>query len=327
MKRIVVLLVLIAAAAGGWFFWRSHQRKADQELVLYGNVDIREVNLGFRVSGKVSKLMVDEGDPVKAGQLIATLDPEPNRREVQEAEAQAASQKARLAMMEAGYRKEDIDQAQANVHEGEATLANAERTLTRKQELAEHKVGPVQDYDDALGARDEARARLNAYRAALSLQEAGYRPEEIAQALADLAKAEASLAAAQLRLSDTELRAPSNGVIMTRAVEPGTIIQPGAIVFTVSLTDPVWARVYVAEQRLGDVHPGMKMLVYTDSRPDKPYPGVIGYISPQAEFTPKTVETPELRTALVYRLRVIIPNPGEDLRQGMPVTVRPAPDK
>jgi HlyD family secretion protein len=323
MKRtILTTFLLLALVGGGYWAWRSHQKQRENALVLYGNIDIREVNLAFRVSGRIKEVLKDEGDPVKPGELVATLDAEPYRREMQEAEAQAASLRAKVQMVEAGYRKEDIQQAEANVTEGEAVLANAQRTLLRKQDLVAKKVGPQQESDDAVGARDEAQARLNSYRAALAMQQAGYRPEEIAQARADLAKAEAALASAQLRVTDTELKAPAKGIVMTRALEPGAIVEMGSTILSVSLTDPVWARAYVAEDHLGQVHPGTKMLVYTDTRPDKPYSGQIGYVSPQAEFTPKSVETPELRPSLVYRIRIIISDPDEDLRQGMPVTAR-----
>jgi len=321
MKKVIIVIVLLALAAGGYYFWyrRAHGREEKQPL--YGNVDIREVNLGFRVSGKIKEVKKDEGDQVKVGEVVAILDAEPYRREADEAAAQVASLKAKAEMVEAGYRQEDIDQARATVHADEAILANAERTLIRKQQMAASKVGPQQDYEDAIAARDEAKARLNAARAALALQEAGYRKEEIAQAKADLAKAEASLSSARLRVSDSELVAPSNGVVMTRAMEPGAIAQAGSTVLTVSLTDPVWVRAYVSEDRLGEVHPGMKVTFWSDTHPEKPYVGQVGYISPRAEFTPKSVETPELRTSLVYRLRVTVANPGADLRQGMPVTM------
>ncbi len=324
MKRFILILLLLVAAGAGFYTWRKHQRQKEQGLVMYGNIDLREVNLAFRVGGRIKQVLKEEGDPVHKDELVATLDAEPNEREAQESDAQVASLRAKAAMLEAGYRKEDIAQAEANVKQSEATLANAERTLQRKQELLIKRVGTQQEVDDALGARDEAKARLNAQRAMLALQEAGYRSEEIAQAKADLAKAEATLASAKLRVSDTQLKAPTEGVVMTRALEPGAIVQAGATVLTVALTEPVWARVYVTEDRLGEVHPGMPLQVYSDTHPDKPYTGQIGYISPQAEFTPKSVETPELRSALVYRLHVIIPNAGKDLRQGMPVTVKAA---
>ncbi|MDL0547133.1 efflux RND transporter periplasmic adaptor subunit, partial [Yersinia pestis] len=116
--------------------------------------------------------------------------------------------------------------------------------------------------------------------------------------------------------------APSAGTVLTRAVEPGTILSASNTVFTVSLTDPVWVRAYVSERHLGQAIPGSEVEVFTDGRPDKPYHGKIGFVSPTAEFTPKTVETPDLRTDLVYRLRIIITDADESLRQGMPVTVR-----
>jgi len=132
-------------------------------------------------------------------------------------------------------------------------------------------------------------------------------------------------AAAKIQLADTELHAPSNGVILTRAQEVGAIVQAGATVLTLSLQTPVWVRAYVDEPHLGDVHPGAKVEVFTDSKPDQPYHGQVGYISPRSEFTPKSVETEELRTSLVYRLRVVVSDPDASLRQGMPVTVKLAP--
>jgi HlyD family secretion protein len=138
-------------------------------------------------------------------------------------------------------------------------------------------------------------------------------------------RAEAALASAELRVQDTVLKAPADGVVLTRAQEPGAVLQAGATVLTLSLVRPVWVRAYVNEPDLGHIHPGMKVEVYTDSRPSQPYQGQIGYTSPRAEFTPKNVETTELRTSLIYRVRVIVENPDEGLRQGMPVTVKVLP--
>jgi HlyD family secretion protein len=264
----------------------------------------------------------DEGDAVRAGDVIARLDPEPYRREAEEAKGQAASLRARLQWLEAGNRPQEIAQARAVVREREITSANAQRLFQRQEELLASKTVSVQEWDDAGARYREAEARLKSAREQLALLEAGFRAEEIAQAKADLARAEAALSSAELRLADTVLAAPSDGVVITRAQEPGAIVQAATTVLTVSLTRPVWVRAYVPEPSLGRVHPGMKVRVYTDSRPAQPYFGQIGYISPRAEFTPKNVETPELRTSLVYRLRVVVTNSDEGLRQGMPVTVK-----
>ncbi|RVG27704.1 HlyD family efflux transporter periplasmic adaptor subunit, partial [Sinorhizobium meliloti] len=158
-------------------------------------------------------------------------------------------------------------------------------------------------------------------REALVLLEEGNRAEDIAAAAAQANAATAKADSARISLEDTQLAAPSDGVILSRVHETGAIVSPADIVYVLSLTEPVWVRAYVAEPDLGRVHPGMKVTITSDTAPDRIYEGTVGFISPVAEFTPKSVETPELRTDLVYRLRIVIANPGKDLRQGMPVTV------
>jgi len=320
-KRIIIVIILLGVAGiGGWLY---HKRQSGEEstLTLYGNVDIREVTLGFRVPGRLSKLQYDEGDRVRAGEVIASLDAEPYSNQVASVEAQVESLRARLKLRENGNRPEEIAQAKSLVHEREATAANAERLFKRAEELLATKAVSIQDRDNASASYREADARLKSARENLALLEAGFRVEDIAQAKADLAQAEATLATAQLQLKDTVLTAPSDGIIFTRAQEAGAILQTGSTVYTLSLVNPVWVRAYVHEPNLGHIHPGMKVEIRTDSRRDKPYTGQIGFISPRAEFTPKSVETAELRTALVYRLRIVVDNPDEGLRQGMPVTV------
>ncbi len=322
MKKAIpiLVLVLILAGAGIWYIRERLPRTDAGILQLHGNVDIREVNLGFRVSGRLQEVLRDEGDAVKAGEVLARLDEEPYRREVDESRAQVASLKARLSLVEAGNRPQEIEQARAQFHEREVSAANAERLYRRQEQLFQNKTVSIQERDDADASYREATARLNSARQQLNLLEAGFRVEDIAQAKAELARAEAALASAELRVTDTVLKAPADGVVYTRAQEPGAILQAGATVLTVSLQRPVWVRAYVEEPDLGKIHPGLKVEVHTDSNPAKTYTGQIGYISPRAEFTPKNVETRELRTSLVYRLRVVVDNPDEGLRQGMPVT-------
>ncbi len=178
------------------------------------------------------------------------------------------------------------------------------------------------DLENARSSRDQAQATLKSAQDKLSQYHTGNRPQEIEQAKAGLEQAQAALAQAQLDLHDTTLVAPSAGTLLTRAVEPGSMLSAGSTVFTLSLTRPVWVRAYVNETRLNQAVPGTELLLYTDGRPDKPYHGKIGFVSPTAEFTPKTVETPDLRTDLVYRLRIIVTDADDALRQGMPVTVR-----
>jgi HlyD family secretion protein len=296
------------------------------ELVLYGNVDIREVTLGFRVAGRLATLSVDEGDRVRAGQELARLDVTPIQLELNEARANAAAIGARLALLKSGYRVEDVEQARASLAERRATLTNAEQSLARQEQLRGTGAVAQRVYDDAVAARDQARARVRAAEQSLAEFQAGYRRQEVAEAEANHGRATATAAQAEQHLADAVLQAPADGVVLTRAVEPGAIVAAGAPIFTVSLLAPVWARVYVSEPDLGRAAPGRQVLLYTDARPDQPYHGKIGFVSPTAEFTPKNVETADLRTALVYRARVVVNDPDTALRQGMPVTVKLAAD-
>ncbi|MGD0960485.1 MAG: secretion protein HlyD [Methylomonas sp.] len=318
MKKIIsVVIILLAGAVLAWVY-RCHEAGTDKTLVLYGNIDIREVNLGFRVSGRLAKLEFDEGDKIKSGEMIATLDDEPYRNQAASAKAQVQSLRARLKLRQTGNRPQEIAQARSLVREREATAANAKRLLERSEKTLDAKGISAQDRDNADANYREAVARLASARENLDLLEAGFRVEDISQAKADLAQAEAALASAELQVKDSILTAPADGVILTRAQEAGAILQAGATVFTESLQNPVWVRAYVHEPDLGRIHPGSKVQVYTDTRQDKPYSGQIGFISPRAEFTPKTVETTQLRTSLVYRLRIVVENADEALRQGMP---------
>jgi HlyD family secretion protein len=292
------------------------------ELTLYGNVDIREVTVGFRVPGRVATLAVDEGDAVHAGQELARLDATPLQLELNEATANATALGRRLALLRSGYRPEDIAQARAALAERQAALTNAEQLLARQQQLRGTGAVAARSYDDAVAARDQAAARAQAAQGLLTQQEHGYRSAEIAEGAANHERAVSLRAQAQQRLADSVLSAPADGVILTRASEAGAILAAGTPVFTISLRAPVWARIYVSEPDLGKVNPGRAVLLYTDSRPDRPYHGHIGFVSPTAEFTPKNVETPDLRTALVYRARIVVTDADSALRQGMPVTVR-----
>jgi len=322
VKRILIIaIVVLVVITGAGLAYHKHQQHQSAALTLSGNVDIREVSLGFRVPGKLMKLLYDEGDRVKAGDVMATLDAEPYSNQVASAQALVDSLRARLQLREAGNRPEEIAQARALVREREATAANAGKLFKRSEALVATKAVTLQDRDNAAAGNEEADARLKSARDNLALLEAGFRVEDIAQAKADLAQAEAALATARLQTQDTVLTAPSDGVILSRAQEKGAILQAGPAVFTLSLLNPVWVRAYVDEPDLGRIFQGQKVEVRSDSRRDKAYTGQIGFISERAEFTPKTVETTDLRTALVYRMRIVVTDPDDQLRQGMPVTV------
>ncbi|HBR2032075.1 TPA: secretion protein HlyD [Klebsiella quasipneumoniae subsp. quasipneumoniae] len=315
---ILLIVILLAALGGGWWWYQSSRQ---QPLTLYGNVDIRTVNMSFRVGGRLASLTVDEGDSIRAGQTLGELDRAPYENALLQAQANVSTAQAQYDLMMAGYRSEEIAQAAAAVNQAQAAYDYAQNFYQRQLGLRASSAISANDLENARSSRDQAQATLKSAQDKLRQYRAGNRPQEIAQAKASLEQAQAALAQAKLDLHDTVLTAPSDGTLMTRAVEPGTMLNAGGTVLTLSLTHPVWVRAYVDEKNLGQAQPGQAVLLYTDSRPDKPYHGKIGFVSPSAEFTPKTVETPDLRTDLVYRLRIVVTDADGALRQGMPVTI------
>lgn len=331
MNKIVPVVLLLAAAGAGaaWYLGVPQSYgyfvPAPPTQVIYGNVDIRQVSLGFRVGGRLASVAVEEGDAVKTGDVLARLDSGPYDIAVRAAEENVAALKATLDKLKAGARPSEIAKARAAYEEQVASLANAELALSRADQLRNQGTVAQSSLDTATAAKDMASARVASAKAALSLIEEGSRTEDITAAEAQLHAAEAQLDAARTSLDDTALKAPAAGVILSRVSEPGAIVASSTNVLVLALTEPVWVRAYVSESDLGRVHPGLKVKVTSDSMTGAGYEGQVGFISPVAEFTPKAVETPDLRTDLVYRLRIIIDHPGKDLRQGMPVTVHLPP--
>ena len=323
-KRLLLVAAVVAAGVIAWLVFRNGANR-DGELKLYGNVDIREVELSFRVPGRLAEVRVDEGDPVRAGEVLATLDAQRYRDALAKAKGDRDVAAANMAKFHAGFRLEEVAQARAAVAQVEAQVENAARVARRREELLKSGAISAQERDDAVASRDALLAQLQSARKGLQLQASGFRAEEVLGAEASLRAAEASVSAAMTDLADTEIIAPSDGTVLSRVREPGAMAAAGATVLVVSLNKPVWVRAYVPEPSLGKVRLGMPVSVRTDSRPDKPYNGTVGFISPVAEFTPKNVETEALRTDLVYRLRIVVDDPDEGIRQGMPVTVIAAP--
>lgn len=335
MNRIVPVVLLLAAAGAGaaWYYGVPQSygffQAAEPTREIYGNVDIRQVSLGFRVNGRLAAVVVEEGDAVRVGDVLARLDAGPYEIAVRAAEENVAALRATLDKLKAGARPSEIEKARAAYQEQVASLANTEQALSRAGQLRAQGTVAQSNLDAATAAKDMASARVASAKAALTLIEEGSRSEDIASAEAQLRAAEAQLEAARTSLADTELKAPAGGVILSRVSEPGAIVASSTNVLVLALTEPVWVRAYVSETDLGRVYPGLKVKVTSDSMTGAGYEGQVGFISSVAEFTPKAVETPDLRTDLVYRLRIIVDHPGKDLRQGMPVTVHlpPAADE
>lgn len=268
--RIAFLISIIFILLLIWIFFQFFYNTKETELVLYGNVDVRQVDIGFRVNGKVYDLLYEEGDFVPKGSLMATLEKSPYASQVSEAEA-------------------SLEAIQVN-------LKNAEALYKRREELI--GVGGVSQ-------EDLDNSRTNFF-----------------QLKANLAQAEANLAVSKDNLQYTEAFAPTDGIILTRIREPGTVVNVSDPVYTLSVVSPVWIRAFIDEPHLGDIFYGMEAEIFTDTAGERSYSGKIGFISPISEFTPKTVESTQLRTDLVYRLRIYVDNYDRYLKQGMPVTVK-----
>lgn len=313
-------LAVCGLGAAAWFYF-AHPPTEKTQLVLQGNIDVRQVNLSFKVEGRIEMLAVDEGDPVKAGQVIASLDKSYFYDALRVERARRDNLAAVLARLEHGSRPEEIEQARAQLVQQRANLALAKANLERGEKLVEMGGISKEDLDVRRESVSVSEANVKYAEQALRLAEIGPRQEDIDAARAQLHEQEAVVIQAERRLADSDLVAPNDGIILTRAREKGAIVQTGETVFTLTLSSPVWVRTYVNERDLGRIHPNMAAEVRTDSAPNKFYSARIGFISPTAEFTPKSVETRELRTDLVYRLRVVVDNPDGGLRQGMPVSV------
>lgn len=363
-----VALLLLPAAACGLF--SNGERKG--AIRVSGNIEITDAELGFKLAGRVLERPVDEGDLVKAGQLIARLESADIEREVAGRKADVALAAAALAELEAGSRPEEIAQAEAAaaqarsafrdlsagsrpqevesaravVKSAEADAEKAALDLGRMKELYEKSnVVARNDFDVARTADEMARARLKDAREKLAIAEEGYRKDQVEQARQALQQAEANytlvkkgprseqieqgrarlqqareaLALAETKLSYAVLSCPLTGMVLSKNAEPGEFVSAGTPVVTVGDLAHPWVRAYVEESDLGRVKLGQAVRVTCDSYPGKTYAGKVVFVSSEAEFTPKSVQTKKERVKLVYRIKVDIDNPALELKPGMPV--------
>jgi HlyD family secretion protein len=323
IARFAVPIVgIIVVGAVLWWWLGRHQ--SPTELLLYGNVDLRQIELPFNGNERISAVLVQEGDHVTQGQLLARMDTGRLAPQVAKAEADVAAQAQSVDRLHHGNRPEEVAQARANRDAAAADAENVRAQFARLRALSDSSSGRAvsrQDMDTAKAALDTAEARLAVNRKALALELAGPRKEDVAQGEAQLRSDLAQLALVQQQFKDADLLAPQNAVVRSRIVEPGEIASPQKSAFTLAITDPKWVRVYVAEADLGSVREGLSATVTVDAFHDRSFPGWVGFISPVAEFTPKSVETTELRSSLVYEVRVFVRDSGDKLRLGMPATV------
>ncbi len=324
-RRLIVIAVVLLAAGGGFgWWWFNHGAAENGALVLYGNVDLREVSVAFNDNGRIAEVLVDEGDRVQQGQVLARLDTSRLTPQLDQAKAQMAAQQAVVDKLNNGSRPEEIAQARANVDAAAANATNARLNYERLMMLSSSSGGQatltMSQIDAAKAAYDAAAAQQDVAQQSLALAEAGPRKEDIAQAAAQLDAGKAAVALIKQQIKDADLVAPESGVVRSRLLEPGEIASPQRPVFSLAIVDPKWVRAYVSEPDLPKVHLGADANVSIDGASGA-LPGRIGFISPVAEFTPRSIQTEELRTSLVYEVRIVVTDANDVLRLGMPATV------
>jgi HlyD family secretion protein len=318
LRCVVAALVLLALAGCEWP-WRKVD--PDAPLALSGTVDARQVDVGFQVPGRIARLAVDEGQAVGAGQAIAELDPGDYRLAVQRASAQETAASRAVAALRAGARPQELRAAQAAVAQAQADADFTANEVARTQQLVDQKFVAPQQLDRVRSAADAARARLEQARQAQSLLQAGARREDVERAQAELAAAGAARESAQRQLAYVSAASPVAGVVSVRLAEAGQVVAAGQPVLRIAERGRPWVRIYLAEADLARVQLGQRAEVRVDGLPGKVFAGRLAFISPQAEFTPKTVETRALRVDLVYRAKVEVEDPLGLLKIGMPADV------
>lgn len=319
---ISICLIFLGFFLIGKYFYDKHERNLAAWITVYGNVDIREVNLSFRIPGLVKIMSLEEGYEVKQGQIIAYLDKDQYIDQLNQAQAVVSANNAELNKLLAGTRPEEVAQAKALVQEQEAITTNAKILFERNKQGYLAGVVSKQEFDNSKKQIDASRAKLSSTKNALLEALNGPRKEDIQNARANLQAAIAQASHLERTISYTDLISPSDGTILTRIKEPGAYVSAGEPIYTLAINSPKWIQTYIEEKNLGKIKPGMEALINNDSYPNKTYKGIVGFISPTAEFTPKSVETSEVRSSLVYRVRIIVYDTKNQLRQGMPVTVK-----
>lgn len=312
MKKLFLFLPLCLIYFTGCF-----QEK--KETKFYGNVDVRTVSLAFRVSGRLETLNFDEGEKLKKGDVIATIENSIFKENLNQINAQINLQEIQIQKLEKGYRIEEIEKSKAKLSEVKANLDRINKDFQRAQTLLKSNSISEQSYDNTKAQALDLQAQYDYAKSSLELLQNGYEKEDILSAKATLESLKAQKNILQINYDDTVLYSPVDGTIITKVYEAGSIVNSSQTIVEIAKSDEFWVRSYLSEKYLGIVKAGMKAVITTDG--NKTYEGVVSFISPLAEFTPKTVQTEDLRTDLVYRFRIIVNNVDDNLKQGMPVTI------
>ncbi|MDD2335506.1 MAG: efflux RND transporter periplasmic adaptor subunit [Geobacteraceae bacterium] len=317
-KYIVLILVMGIVVSAALYFTLRLTKHNNGRIRVSGNIEVTAVELSFKIPGRVTERPVDEGEQVKTGEVVARMDPADLLHEAASRRAEAQAARAQLTELETGYRKEEVAQAEAILQRIEAEAERLRIDFSRQQQLFKKEVISARDFDASRAAYESSQANVREAQERLKLLKSGPRKETIDQARARLRSAEAILALAETRLGYATLVSPVQGLVLSKNIEPGEQVAVGTPVITIGMLKEVWLRAYISETDLGRVQVGQNATVTTDTYPGKKYQGTITFISPEAEFTPKSVQTEKERVKLVYRIKITIPNLNNELKPGMP---------
>ncbi|HEU5202621.1 MAG TPA: efflux RND transporter periplasmic adaptor subunit [Nitrospira sp.] len=318
-RTVLIMFGVLALMAGGYLYVRTAANQATtSSLRISGNIEAHESVVSFKVQGRIMELPVQEGQYVKQGDLLARLDDDDYRQQVSVDEATVGMRKAELELSVAGSRVQEIQVAKQTLIDARADLELKRAEFRRRQELLAEQGVSDEDIDRAASQLKRAQATYERAKQTYDQVVEGTRKEEIAVRRANLESAREALQMSRLKLNYTVLSAPVSGVVLVRQAELGEVVSAGTPVVTIADVDHLWMRGYINETDLGRVTWGQSATIHTDTFPNKMYQGRVSFISSQAEFTPKSVETHKERVTLVYRIKIDLDNPSHELKPGMP---------
>jgi len=319
-KKIIPIVLLVAAVAGGsaYYLVNRNSHKSDTTLKISGNIEAHESVVGFKVQGRLVELPIEEGQLVKSGDLLARLDQTDYRQQVDIDDAMVKNREAELKLSLSGSRTQEKKSAEQAVVDAQAALELSKADAQRYQALFEKDEVSAQVRDTYATNLKRAQANYERAKQNLDMVNEGVRKEQIAINQAGVNSARQALGMSQIKLGYTSLFAPTTGVALVRHAEIGEIMAAGTPVVTIADLDHLWLRGYISETDIGKVKLGQQVAIKSDTFPGKSYNGKISFISSQAEFTPKSVETHKERVTLVYRVKIDLDNSTHELKPGMP---------
>jgi len=311
LRRLLLLLLVFVSGC--------NHSSDNGPLKLTGTVETTTVAVSFKVGGRLKERLVDEGQQVTAGQIVARLEDDELQDEHRLRMADQLAAQAALADLKAGSRREEIAATAATLARLKAEAERAGQDALRAEALFKKEVIPRKELDAARAAKDAAAAAVREGEERLQLIKIGPRPDAVKQAQARLEAAGAARSLADTKLSQAVLAAPQSGTVLAKHAEPGELLAAGAPVITIARLDDVWVRAFVPETQLGRIKLGQKATVTSDTWKGRSFQGTVSFIASEAEFTPRNVQTEAERVKLVYRIKITIKNPAMELKPGMPV--------